>query len=77
MKVGDKLPGVFPTTFTPEEKGMAPIGKKSAFDRKIPVVARVEYIHPKGRFITVRFDFGGGFSFCESRRCDDVHRTVR
>lgn len=61
-----EINGVFPYIFTPEERGLSPEGKGSAFDRKIPVKRSVEYVHPEGRYATVRFTFDSGLSYCES-----------
>lgn len=68
IRVGQVLPGQYPSTFTPEEKGYVPEGsRRSAFDRKIPVTATVEWIHPERRFAVIRFRFASGKSFCECR----------
>lgn len=60
------LEHVFPSIFTPEERGEAPEGKASAFDRKIPVKRSIEYIHPERRYVSIRFTFDSGLSYCES-----------
>lgn len=58
----DKL---FPSTFTPEERE----GK-----RQTPVKRDVEYIHPERRYVTIRFTFDSGKSFCESFSLRRDHR---
>lgn len=71
IQIGDVLPGVFPSTFTLEEMGAVP-RKQLGRDRRIPVRAVVEWIHPAGRFVTIRFEFGGGASFRESKFFNDI-----
>lgn len=74
IKVGDKLAGVFPSTFTPEEKGLGAPGPWSGTVRRIPVEARVCYIHPKLRYVTIEFRFSHGASF---RECLGIRRRKR
>ena len=65
IRVGDKLEGVYPSTFTPEERGLKPARPNSGRDRKIPVEARVCYIHPEHRYLVAKFTFPHGGSFRE------------
>lgn len=66
LRVGDKIPGLYPSTYTPddikEDKAKLHWTRLGSVP---PVMNRVEWIHPEGRFVTVRFIFDGG-SFCES-----------
>ena len=68
IRVGDKLEGVFPNTFTPEDKRCNPSGSWSRSDRKVSVEARVCYIHPQLRYVTIEFKFAHGATFRECRR---------
>lgn len=68
IQVGDKLAGVFPSTFTPEEKGVGAPGPWSRTSHKIPVEARVYYIHPQLLYVTIEFNFAHGATFRECRR---------
>lgn len=74
IKVGDKLEGVFPSTFTPEDKRCNPSGSWSRSDRKVSVEARVCYIHPKLRYVTIEFRFSHGACF---RECLGIRRRKR
>lgn len=68
IRVGDKLEVVFPSTFTPEEKGVGAPGPWAGTSRKIPVEARVYYIHPQLRYVVIEFKFAHGATFRECRR---------
>lgn len=67
IQLGQVLTGVYPSTFTPEERGEFPAGKPSSFNRAIPVTATVVYIHPEGRYAVLEFQFSSGASFRECR----------
>lgn len=67
VHLGQVLPGVYPSTFTPEERGVLPGGKPSSFNQPIPVTATVVYIHPEGRYVAIEFRFLSGASFRECR----------
>ncbi len=68
IRVGDKLEGVFPSTFAPEDKRYNPSGSWPRSDRKVSVEARVYYIHPQLRYVTIEFKFAHGATFRECRR---------
>lgn len=65
IRVGDKLEGVFPSTFTPNERGLKQERPDSGRDRKILVETRVCYIHPDHRYLVAEFTFPHGGSFRE------------
>lgn len=64
---GVSLPGLYPSTFTPQEieADQEKRTRRRRPGEQSPVEARAEWVHPEGRFVTVRFFFDGG-SFCES-----------
>lgn len=68
IRLGDTIPGLYPSYYTlkdiQEERRLANPRLRRHGDRS-PVRAVVEYIHPKGRFVTVRYHYDGG-SFCEA-----------
>lgn len=75
IRVGQVLPGRYPSTFTPEERGeFTWRSKLYGKDRRIPVTATVEWIHPERRFAVIRFRFDSGLSFCE---CKALRRSRR
>ncbi len=55
IRLGDKLTGIYPSTFTKEDRA------------DVPVTARVVWLHPLARFVVIEFTFPGGGSFCECR----------
>lgn len=63
IQVGDQLKGITPRDYVELEE---PKRKPSPMRPHRPLGNRVEYIHPKGRFATIRFFYAFG-SFCESR----------
>lgn len=65
IQVGDQLKGIAPREFyETDEKRKDGRGNLTRLSR--PSKAVVEYVHPKGRFATIRFFYAFG-SFCESR----------
>ena len=73
LHVGDVLPGLFPSTYTPdmtkkEQERRGKARKRQRLDRP-PMRATVVYIHPERRFVTVEFDYGDGYKFRESFLC--------
>ena len=63
----EDLQKLFPSIFTQEERGEGPKRTKGPQEESVCEIQRtVEYVHPKGRFVTVRFTFTHGLSFCES-----------
>ena len=53
IRLGDKLTGIYPSTFTGEDRG------------RVPVPARVVWLPPLARFVVVEFTFpGGSFREC-------------
>lgn len=68
IRVGDKLPGLYPSIYTDkdvdDDRQLRQPGRRRA-GRRSPVHNRVEWIHPVGRFAVVRFLYDNG-SFCES-----------
>lgn len=69
IKPGDIIPGMYPSYYSPkdiqEERRLSNPKLRTRRDRD-PVKAVVEYVHPQGRFVTLRFWYGNG-SFCESK----------
>ena len=55
IRLGDKLTGIYPSTFTKEDRA------------DVPATARVGCLHPLARFVVIEFTFPGGGSFCECR----------
>lgn len=70
VKLGASIPGLYPSTFTAHDVEMDKQERASRHRRPWvpkPVENRVEYVHPDGRYATVRFLFERG-TFCESFR---------
>lgn len=68
IRVGDTLPGLYPSTYTDkdiDDDRLLRQQVKRHPTRRSPVRNRVEWIHPEGRFVVVRFLYDHG-SFCES-----------
>ena len=69
IRVGDKLPGLFPSTYTDkdidDDNRLRQQEKRRQRTYRSAVRNRVEWLHPAGRFAVVRFQYDNG-SFCES-----------
>lgn len=70
FQIGDSIPNLYPSNYTKgqimEDVRLQNPRLRSRLDPS-PVEAVVEYIHPEGRFLTVRFLYDSG-SFCESKQ---------
>lgn len=69
IRVGDKLPGLYPSTYSDkdidDDRQLHQQAKRRQRMYRSAVRSRVEWIHPAGRFAVVRFQYDNG-SFCES-----------
>ena len=65
IRVGDVIPGLLPSVYTPDASTPARKRKHARLERP-PRRAVVEYINPEHRFATIRFEYAGGASFREA-----------
>lgn len=79
IQVGDVVRGIYPSVFTSEERGAGPWrkGKKSSWSKFLEVRPVVEWIHPRGRFAVIRFEFpASGFCYREAIRLKSRQEMV-